>query len=187
VTMAERGPDSWHYYGLAADIVSKKHGWNPPITFWRALARWTQKTGLTWGNDWNDNGVWVPRDPAEFLSDAPHVQWGGLTKIPMERAASVRALGGNQAVWRLVGATNQKAPARSAGLELAYNHFYNHFDYGSNGTVYNMMPRPARSITCTAFIPGNAAHCSASTLLRTPPSYISALNTCCHTSSSRPP
>jgi hypothetical protein len=93
VTNASDGYSSWHFYGLAVDIISSSQGWDVPERFWQMLGAIAQHEGLSWGGGW-------PTFP-----DRPHVQWGP----PMRRSPSVRAKelylnGGIEAVWREVGA-----------------------------------------------------------------------------------
>lgn len=93
VTNAPNGNHSWHKFGLAVDVISRKQGWNAPAAFWVALGRAAHKQGLAWGGAW-------PR-----FQDRPHVQFGApMRQSPSHRAAELYAQGGNEAVWRVVGA-----------------------------------------------------------------------------------
>ena len=75
VTYSKTAERTWHGYGLAVDIISKRHAWNAPASFWTALGEACRAEGLWWGNDWDRDGVPVERDPDERMSDRPHVQW----------------------------------------------------------------------------------------------------------------
>lgn len=100
VTNSQDADESWHFYGLAADIVSRVHLWSAPPAFWAALGKHARAHGLTWGGDWNGNGV---RD--ERFIDVPHVQWGRCRLSPSPRAARLWADGGPLALWAEVGAS----------------------------------------------------------------------------------
>ena len=93
VTNSHDGRWSWHFFGLAVDIVSSSNGWDAPSMFWALLGLCAEREGLAWGGGW-------PTFP-----DRPHVQFGA----PMRRSPSPHALelyqqGGREAVWREVGA-----------------------------------------------------------------------------------
>ena len=81
----------WHHYGLAADIVSRAHGWDVPESWWLRLGNIARAHGLAWGGDWK-------------MRDFPHVQWGRCRDTPSDRARELLAEGGVEAVWREVGA-----------------------------------------------------------------------------------
>lgn len=101
VTYSSEADESWHGFGLAADIISRKDRWNAPLEFWESLGRACEKYGLRWGGDWDGDGDW--RD--ERFTDFPHVQWGPpMRRSPSPRAGRLLALGGPPAVWREVGA-----------------------------------------------------------------------------------
>lgn len=93
VTNAHDGFTSWHFYGLAVDIISSSQQWDAPARFWQMLGAIALHEGLAWGGAW-------PTFP-----DKPHVQWGP----PMRRSPSIRAKelylnGGVEAVWHAVEA-----------------------------------------------------------------------------------
>lgn len=94
------GRDSMHYYGLAVDIVDEAKLWSASAAFWDALGRLAKKHGLTWGGDWNGNGV---RTDQSF-HDLPHVQWNIGSPSPTEIMKTTITQGGVYAVWKLVGA-----------------------------------------------------------------------------------
>lgn len=93
VTQAPTGEHSWHRYGLAVDVISLKHGWDAPESFWRELGTSAETHGLVWGGSW-------PR-----FQDRPHVQWGApMRQAPSSRASELLEQGGFRAVWREVRA-----------------------------------------------------------------------------------
>jgi len=101
VTHSHDADESWHYYGLAADVISSGRRWDAPPPFWAALGRACARDGLTWGGDWNGDG----RSRDERFLDRPHLQWGPpMRRSPSPRAARLMELGGAAAVWRAVGA-----------------------------------------------------------------------------------
>ena len=101
VTGARTHLQTWHGYGLAADIISASKRWNAPLAFWEALGRECERQGLAWGGDWDGDGDW--RD--ERFRDFPHVQWGKpMRQSPSAKARELIAQGGPPAVWRAVGA-----------------------------------------------------------------------------------
>ena len=74
VTNAKPG-ESYHNYGFAGDLVVMENGkpnWNFDYNKFRPLYK---KHGLTWGNDWDNDGVTKAEgDKDEKLVDAPHYQ-----------------------------------------------------------------------------------------------------------------
>lgn len=102
VTNATDGRDSWHRYGVAVDIISKKHGWDPGFQFYDDLRELALEVGLTSGADWNRNGIPVGLDPAEHLKDRPHVQWWipGMHVSPSDHAWELLTSKGIEAVWK---------------------------------------------------------------------------------------
>lgn len=112
-TRAKTAAGSWHYYGLAADLISESYGWFTDATarrrwpseadraivadaWFRALGTIAERFGLAWGGEW-------PTFP-----DLPHVQWGQCARSPHAAPAIYAAAGGallgRQAVWRAVHA-----------------------------------------------------------------------------------
>lgn len=101
VTHSADADETWHGYGLAADIVSTATLWAAPNAFWDALGRACARERLTWGGDWNGDG----NSGDERFLDRPHVQWGPpMRRSPSPRAARLVETGGLPAVWRAVGA-----------------------------------------------------------------------------------
>jgi hypothetical protein len=93
VTQAPTGAHSWHRYGLAVDVISLRHGWDAPSSFWNALGSSALRHSLAWGGYW-------PR-----FADRPHVQFGPpMRQAPSSRAVELAADGGLVAVWKEVGA-----------------------------------------------------------------------------------
>jgi peptidoglycan L-alanyl-D-glutamate endopeptidase CwlK len=101
VTHSRTAEDTWHYYGLAVDIISRRKQWGAPPDFWYVLGTSARRHGLVWGGDWNGNGS----TEDETFSDRPHMQWGsGMRRSPSPSAAQLRSAGGNAAVWKVVKA-----------------------------------------------------------------------------------
>lgn len=101
VTYSTDADETWHGYGLAADVVCGERYWNAPQAFWEACGRAYQREGLLWGGDWDGDGTWQD----ERFRDFPHVQWGKpMRRSPSPRAARLLASGGPPAVWREVQA-----------------------------------------------------------------------------------
>lgn len=92
VTHAMDAWTTWHFYGLAADVISRSKGWDAPEAFWGALRTVAHDEGLASGGDWEH-------------PDRPHVQWGYPMRVaPSERAVELYKQGGVQAVWKEVRA-----------------------------------------------------------------------------------
>lgn len=49
--------ESYHQYGVAADIIFKISGWNAPESSWKVLGSEGKKIGLVWGGDWEFRDV----------------------------------------------------------------------------------------------------------------------------------
>jgi hypothetical protein len=92
VTNAKSPLWSWHFYDLAVDIVERQREDNAPASYWRLLQGLAHANGLGSGLDW------------VTLTDAPHVQLGGMKAGPSNYARLLYATGGKSAVWRAVGA-----------------------------------------------------------------------------------
>lgn len=96
VTRARPG-DSIHHYGLASDccfvgsdpyLVKDREG----DKLWEEYGRLAQAHGLTWGADWNGNGI---KERQDF--DRPHVELPyGLTLAYIK---ILYRFGGMQAIW----------------------------------------------------------------------------------------
>lgn len=57
-----KGGQSYHQYGLSADVIFKKYNWSPPRQdWWDTFGRVAKEHGLEWGGDWN-------------TPDRPHVE-----------------------------------------------------------------------------------------------------------------
>ena len=93
VTHSASALDTWHHYGLAADVIHATLGWTAPSSWWQQLGIAARGQGLAWGGDW-------PTFP-----DRPHIQWGApMRRSPSPSAAQLLAAGGRAAVWHAVGA-----------------------------------------------------------------------------------
>jgi peptidoglycan L-alanyl-D-glutamate endopeptidase CwlK len=105
VTKARTVSGSWHGYGLAVDIISKKRGWDVwpwrakdgslrggDPNWWRRVVEVMKLHGLDWGGDW------------ESIFDAPHFQWEKCKASPSATSKKLFAAGRPFDVWPLVGA-----------------------------------------------------------------------------------
>lgn len=93
VTHSLDADETWHGFGLAADVVCGIRWWDAPDDFWDALGASARAHGLAWGGDWLR------------FRDRPHLQFGApMRRSPSPRAARLRLTGGLPAVWREVGA-----------------------------------------------------------------------------------
>jgi hypothetical protein len=99
VTYSQDADETWHGYGLAADVIHPTLYWNAPESWWRTVERLAEQYGLTSGRDWDKNDA----TPERFV-DSPHVQWGKCRRSPSPRAARLKRSGGLPAVWAEVGA-----------------------------------------------------------------------------------
>jgi hypothetical protein len=100
VTHSRDADETWHFFGLAADIIHPTFAWAAPVSFWSALRETAEALGLRSGSDWDMNNL-----TPEHFADAPHVQWGPpMRRSPSPRAARLLAKGGLRAVWAEVGA-----------------------------------------------------------------------------------
>jgi len=72
---------SMHCYGAAVDIISESRKWSWP-QFFNALGDEAKRLGLTWGGDWNANGI---QEDSDF--DAVHIQ-----AVPVRLQDDFRAL-----------------------------------------------------------------------------------------------
>ncbi len=85
---------SWHFYGLAVDVISRSRQWDAwHDRAWRdAVVSRFKLRGLDWGGDWTR------------FKDLPHFQWGRCKPSPSDLAIELYRSGGVGAVWRAVGA-----------------------------------------------------------------------------------
>jgi hypothetical protein len=91
VTNARSSLYSWHGYGLAVDVISRRHGWDRPESWFRDVAESFRKFGCKWGGDWK-------------MKDLPHFQWGVCRASPSDNARALFDQGGAPAVWKAVSA-----------------------------------------------------------------------------------
>lgn len=91
VTNARSAKYSWHFYGLAADIISKSKQWKVSDEWRRSVNAIMRKHGLACGADWPH-------------PDEPHVYWKKCKRSPSDEARRLYAEGGLHAVWEAVGA-----------------------------------------------------------------------------------
>jgi hypothetical protein len=91
VTNASTAMGSWHFYGLAVDVISRSKGWGFSPAWIEHVAEIFKLHGCDWGGNWT-------------RADLPHFQWGTLRASPSPRARQLFADGGREAVWKEVGA-----------------------------------------------------------------------------------
>lgn len=96
---AQDGWRTWHFYGLAADIIHPTSGWDPwdsavqQAVDWRNIVVEAGKAaGLDWGGDWVS------------FKDRPHFQFGTVKPSPSDEAVRLYKEEGLAEVWRAVGA-----------------------------------------------------------------------------------
>lgn len=86
---------TWHGYGLAADLYPK-WGWDKVTRDeWALLALACRRNGLATGLAWTSVGG----------GDGDHVQWGELRVSPSPLATLYLSVGGLPYLWRRVGAS----------------------------------------------------------------------------------
>lgn len=83
-----KGGESWHNYGLAADIVFRVKGkWSWTESHpWDQLGALGKELGLEWGGDWTR------------LRDRPHFEWPD--KMSLKAARLLHQRGGLKEVWK---------------------------------------------------------------------------------------
>jgi peptidoglycan L-alanyl-D-glutamate endopeptidase CwlK len=91
VTNASSNLYSWHGFGLAVDVISRKHDWNRPYEWFAAVADCFREQGCRWGGEWKK-------------PDLPHFQWGLCKPSPSDQARTILATSGLAEVWRVVHA-----------------------------------------------------------------------------------
>jgi hypothetical protein len=91
VTNAKTAQFGWHFFGLAADVISESNRWNVTDEWREQVNTIMREHGLDCGADWPH-------------PDMPHVQWGKCKRSPSDEARRLYAQGGLQAVWEAVGA-----------------------------------------------------------------------------------
>lgn len=93
---ATNGLSTWHYYGLAVDIIHPLHGWDwwdshtSDATEWRdSVVEIFKSHGMKWGGDWTT------------FVDRPHFQWAECPASPPLAAKDLIRTKGRPAVWAL--------------------------------------------------------------------------------------
>lgn len=99
VSKAPDGWRTWHFYGLATDIIHPTRGWDAwtasdqAATDWRGVVIAAGKgAGLDWGGEWVS------------FKDYPHWQFGTVKPSPSDEAVRLYKEEGLAEVWRAVGA-----------------------------------------------------------------------------------
>jgi len=93
VTYAESAMYSWHFFGLAVDVISRAKEWGFSSEWIHGVSTILKAQGLDWGGDWT-------------RKDLPHFQWGTLKSAPSDRARQLYAQGGLIRVWQEVNAVS---------------------------------------------------------------------------------
>lgn len=86
-----RGGESWHNYGMAADLVFRnaKGVWTWDASLpWLMMGTAAEQVGLRWGGRWK-------------TPDLPHVEW--KSAIAVQEAKKLYLAGGLDAVWDKIG------------------------------------------------------------------------------------
>lgn len=91
VTNARSNLYSWHGYGLAVDVIHETLQWDAGDAWFATVATHFRAAGCRWGGEWK-------------FKDLPHFQWGLCRPSPSDRARTLLAEGGLQAVWKAVDA-----------------------------------------------------------------------------------
>jgi hypothetical protein len=97
-----RAPDgwrTWHFYGLAVDVIHPNRQWAPweapdPVAVeWRGrVVEHGKAAGLDWGGDWTS------------FKDWPHFQFHTVKPSPSDEAVRLYREEGIVDLWRVVGA-----------------------------------------------------------------------------------
>lgn len=91
VTRAQTAQYGWHFFGLAIDVISKRHRWSVSAEWRRLVTEIFERHGLDAGMRWPH-------------PDDPHYHWGRCKRSPSGSARYLYRQGGNPAVWKAVGA-----------------------------------------------------------------------------------
>jgi hypothetical protein len=91
VTNAQSAQYGWHFFGLAADVISRSKQWKVTDAWRRQVNIIMRKHGLACGSDWPH-------------PDEPHVYWAKCRRTPSDEARRLYAQGGLAKVWAAVGA-----------------------------------------------------------------------------------
>lgn len=96
---AKDGWRTWHFYGLAVDVIHPTAFWaawepsNPSFADWRlTVASHGKASGLDWGGEW------------VTFKDYPHFQFGTVKPSPSDEAIRLYREEGIVQLWRAVGA-----------------------------------------------------------------------------------
>jgi len=99
VSKANDGWRTWHFYGLAVDVIHPTRGWAPwdaedqGAQDWRGVVVEAGKAaGLDWGGDWHS------------FKDWPHWQFGTVKPSPSDEAIRLYKEEGIVELWRVCGA-----------------------------------------------------------------------------------
>ena len=99
VSKAPDGWRTWHFYGVAADIIHPTRGWDAWESNDQAAHDWRgavieagKAAGLDWGGDWKS------------FVDKPHWQFGTVKPSPSDEAIRLYREEGIAELWRVIGA-----------------------------------------------------------------------------------
>lgn len=101
VTNAPTNLQSWHGYGLAVDVISRKKGWSAGDKWFADVAAVFKRHDCKWGGDWKQR-------------DLPHFQWHRCKASPSDEARKLVTTVGIPAVWQAVGAVASDTPVAPA-------------------------------------------------------------------------
>lgn len=85
-----RGGLSMHCYGVACDIICKRHLWScheHDCDYYQQLGRLAEEHGMLWGGNWDGDDI--PREIREH--DLPHVQG-----VPLDKQDEIRNATSNE-------------------------------------------------------------------------------------------
>jgi peptidoglycan LD-endopeptidase CwlK len=91
---AKDGWKTWHFYGLAVDVIHPKKYWKAwdDLEWSKNVVAIFKKYELDWGGDWTS------------FMDKPHFQWGKCKASPSDVAIELYKTKGIHAVWEAVRA-----------------------------------------------------------------------------------
>jgi peptidoglycan L-alanyl-D-glutamate endopeptidase CwlK len=100
VTGAPDNLSSWHGYGLAVDVISRRYYWSPPegqkwFVKVAGIFKAVETDGvkrIKWGGDWKKR------------PDPPHFQWAECPASPSQENREMILDKGVEAVWSAVKA-----------------------------------------------------------------------------------
>lgn len=126
-----RGGQSWHNYGLAADIVfldeKDRPSWGAKHP-WQTLGELGEKCGLEWGGRFKS------------IVDMPHFQWPTTHGLSLKELCRAYGNGGVAAAWKLVRETEEKQNGKRTISAVLRDGD----ERDGSGMVENDSPRPRK-------------------------------------------